>query len=724
MADLTNSDVTITLNARDRHVLGKLRMSQGSLAFGDGALTYPYGGVPMPAIGNFGMNKEVSMLGIVDASGDGLIYRYDQANRKVKIFTSAPPIVYEEVVTVTGNVGYLKYPAAHIEYVTDDTDDYRVIPGGLTPIAKSVSVDMGFSLTTGVLTRGQRTKLTFLTADTVTSCKVSYITQAWKEVADNMVQACITAGTRVYGHADMSFTAGTPDVIKLGEDYVAMQSVCWDAVGTYTPMSALQDDATLTAASTECVLDFRKSSTFGEASFHQTDAVDTAGHSVYFNYIKDPGAGFFLYNRFTNAAIDDSADTLSFTDFPLIGCTCGGIPMELTTKKCLMTGVNDTLAAGEGKFTSHAFLLGVAPAHQHAAITAGTPAGSVAAPTFTGSQLATHQHAAVTAGTPAGSNSAPAFTPSAGSRSAVISASLLGASAVVSDGNADQGADRVNGNYISTYALTSGIADGDNLSLAKQTDVPRGIMVGFYNDSGGPLDLFEGDAVFIVTGTFRGAAQVDTITYTSTAGNKSIANTKYRYEFGVKPFDTITTIELDAGTPNNAIKVGAGLSPLIGILNALETPAEADIKSIQINRAVVAVAGTYSGANQTINIGVFADDNIGTIVLKEAVACIAGSVAAPTFTGSQLSTHQHDAVTAGTPAGSNSAPAFTGSAMSTHQHASAMIAPVITMHSATDDDSMPAWIAGDPSEIQTIPIEISEDTLIQATTLKFSAWGK
>lgn len=75
--------------------------------------------------------------------------------------------------------------------------------------------------------------------------------------------------------------------------------------------------------------------------------------------------------------------------------------------------------------------------HQHAAITAGTPAGTngtVAAsltgclgssslgttyaacahthpgPTFTGTQMGTHQHAAITAGTPAGTNSAGAAT--------------------------------------------------------------------------------------------------------------------------------------------------------------------------------------------------------------------------------------------------------------------------------------------------------------------------
>jgi hypothetical protein len=304
MADLTSSDVTITLNSKNR--LGRLKMVEGTIAFGDGSATYPNGGVPMPAIGNFGMGREVSALSIVDSSDTGIIYKYDQSERKVKVFVKAPPIVHEEVVTVTTNVGYLKYPAAHIEYVSDGADAFQVIPGGLTPVAKSVAVDMGFNLTTGVLTRGQRCSLTFKSTDTVTSCYVSYITQAWKEVADNMVQACMTSGARTYGHADLSFTAGTPDVMKLGEDMVAVQSVTWNDGGTIKPMQPLKDDGSVTNGRTEVVIDFRKATSFGEMSFHQTDAVDTTGDIIYVTYIRDPGAGHFLYDRFTNAEIADA----------------------------------------------------------------------------------------------------------------------------------------------------------------------------------------------------------------------------------------------------------------------------------------------------------------------------------------------------------------------------------------------------------------------------------
>ena len=54
------------------------------------------------------------------------------------------------------------------------------------------------------------------------------------------------------------------------------------------------------------------------------------------------------------------ADVLVFDYNPLILCTCGGLPMETSTKKCLMTNTADTVAAGEGKFTQHPHLPGAA----------------------------------------------------------------------------------------------------------------------------------------------------------------------------------------------------------------------------------------------------------------------------------------------------------------------------------------------------------------------------
>ena len=52
------------------------------------------------------------------------------------------------------------------------------------------------------------------------------------------------------------------------------------------------------------------------------------------------------------------------------------------------------------------------------------------------------------------------------------------------------------------------------------------------------------------------------------------------------------------------------------------------------------------------------------------------------------------------------------------------LAQIITTEGATDDDAEVAWIEGDPSEILCVPLELPEDSIIQATILQFMAWGK
>jgi len=90
MAGLTSSDVTVTRSVRDRDIghgtLGK-NMTIVSVAFGDGAKTYPSGGVPMPAIGNFGFSRQVDFCAIQEPSGNGYTYKYDATNNKIRIYT-------------------------------------------------------------------------------------------------------------------------------------------------------------------------------------------------------------------------------------------------------------------------------------------------------------------------------------------------------------------------------------------------------------------------------------------------------------------------------------------------------------------------------------------------------------------------------------------------------------------------------------------------------------
>ncbi len=90
MTALASSDVTVTLSPRDKDIgHGALvkNISIASVAFGDGALTYPTGGVPLPAIGRFGFLREVKFCAIEQPYGNGFVYKYDGVNNKLKIFT-------------------------------------------------------------------------------------------------------------------------------------------------------------------------------------------------------------------------------------------------------------------------------------------------------------------------------------------------------------------------------------------------------------------------------------------------------------------------------------------------------------------------------------------------------------------------------------------------------------------------------------------------------------
>ena len=101
MADLTASNVTVTLNSRDIERLGLGKMvSFPTMAFGDGALTYPAAGIPMPAIGHFGMKKVITRV-FIEQPANGFVYHFDRTNHKLRIYLGAA----QAAVTVASHVG-------------------------------------------------------------------------------------------------------------------------------------------------------------------------------------------------------------------------------------------------------------------------------------------------------------------------------------------------------------------------------------------------------------------------------------------------------------------------------------------------------------------------------------------------------------------------------------------------------------------------------------------
>ena len=284
--------------------------------------SYPTGGesLDLGALGFRGIAK------CVIEPKMGYTFEYDYTNDKILAYAPAPPVVFEEAVTVTANVGTLKYPAAYIMYVGSANTSKKVIPAGLTPVAGSVAVSSP--------SWGAYTTLTFLTADAVTTAYVTYVTQAWKEVYDNYVECVITAGARVSGHASASFTAGATDTISLGELAVAIQNITWNDNGTYKPMKALYKAET--AATTEATIDFSDTTT--KLALLASDTMDASTDTVYINYIKHPGAGTFLGDRFIEEDdLTPSSDVVTFSSgsvygvFPLIYGTCGDLASATTT---------------------------------------------------------------------------------------------------------------------------------------------------------------------------------------------------------------------------------------------------------------------------------------------------------------------------------------------------------------------------------------------------------
>lgn len=89
MANLAATDVTVTLPSRDRDIgHGPLmkNITIATVTFGDGSLTYPAGGVPMPAIGDFGFQREVQIALPMASALDIYNYKYDKTNNKLGMY--------------------------------------------------------------------------------------------------------------------------------------------------------------------------------------------------------------------------------------------------------------------------------------------------------------------------------------------------------------------------------------------------------------------------------------------------------------------------------------------------------------------------------------------------------------------------------------------------------------------------------------------------------------
>lgn len=87
MANFAASDVTYTL-LNQRKLSDSRNLNRVRLAFGDGALTYAAGGIPLTK-GKLGCPTVIESLVIVDQGTSGYHFQYDQSEEKLVVLNTA-----------------------------------------------------------------------------------------------------------------------------------------------------------------------------------------------------------------------------------------------------------------------------------------------------------------------------------------------------------------------------------------------------------------------------------------------------------------------------------------------------------------------------------------------------------------------------------------------------------------------------------------------------------
>lgn len=84
MTALASTDLTVTVNYNRRGGPGT-RRNIVKIAFGDGTLTYPSGGVALPSYGSFGLVMVLRSLNLhEDDSATGIFWKFDYTNQKLR----------------------------------------------------------------------------------------------------------------------------------------------------------------------------------------------------------------------------------------------------------------------------------------------------------------------------------------------------------------------------------------------------------------------------------------------------------------------------------------------------------------------------------------------------------------------------------------------------------------------------------------------------------------
>lgn len=82
MPAIVAANVTYTIDKREKLVRSK--QNQVQIVFGDGALTYPSGGIPL-TVNGLGLSKAVDSLKILEGNANGYRYEWDKSANTIRI---------------------------------------------------------------------------------------------------------------------------------------------------------------------------------------------------------------------------------------------------------------------------------------------------------------------------------------------------------------------------------------------------------------------------------------------------------------------------------------------------------------------------------------------------------------------------------------------------------------------------------------------------------------
>lgn len=276
--------------------------------------SYAYGGESFNPRTLFGIRRTDAV--IVEPK-DGYSIDFDRTNNKLKVLAPAPPIIWEEQQTIASNAITLNYPAAYIIYVAQANANIALTDPAATVAANQCQL-------TAAIAANTRTSLTFHSGLSGT-VYVGYITQAWKEVFDNLVQS-----EAVTIKADAGALANVP---------VAIQSI--RTVGTTSVNVAKLLDKDDTAATGEVGL----TPTDGSVATANADVVT----SLVATYIKQPSSGFLKQRTVSEESLTAGSNICTTAKPILMWGYCGQF-LENGQVSSGIVNINGAAGSNEGYF--------------------------------------------------------------------------------------------------------------------------------------------------------------------------------------------------------------------------------------------------------------------------------------------------------------------------------------------------------------------------------------